>query len=279
MVFKVVKYWGIKEIRVTGGEPTLREDWLEIIAALSTLPLKKLAITSNGFFLEKELVTLKKFNCNHINISLDGLQADKFFKITAMDSAPVLSCIRRAKELGFVVKVNTVLLAGINVGINDNGDEDEIDDFIEWGAKNQIELRFLELIEIGAATKIFPTHHFGVEDLLQRIKINWRVEETVYPPTGTAFYLRLRKKRSDDDCDGRVYQVGIIASRSRPFCASCDRVRIDQNGIYRSCLMEKKGIYLPSLSERELSQLIVKKKKVNVGNDNLESNHMYEIGG
>ena len=107
---------GIDEIRLTGGEPTLRHDLLEITNKLSELPLKKLGLTTNGTKILKLLPDIAKTKCQYLNFSLDSLNSEKFTTITRRPAfQKVMDSILKAKELGFTVKINTVLMKGIKV--------------------------------------------------------------------------------------------------------------------------------------------------------------------
>ena len=133
---------GIEEIRLTGGEPLLYPHFEEVLKGLSELPLKKLALTTNGVQLSKFLPLLKRYSCHSLNISLDSLDPKKFLFITKTDSLEtVLTAIKEAKNLGFTIKTNTVLMRGIN--------DEEIENFISFSRANQIETRFLELMRLG----------------------------------------------------------------------------------------------------------------------------------
>ena len=119
--------YGVEQIRLTGGEPLMRKGFREIVTGLSDLPLQKLGFTTNGFYLERELDFLKDTNCKHINISLDSLNEDKFNVITRKKSFhKVYPAILKAANSGLKVKVNTVLLKGIN-------DNEILDFFVKSG--------------------------------------------------------------------------------------------------------------------------------------------------
>ena len=143
--------YGIDEIRLTGGEPTMRPDFIDIVEELSKLNLKQLAVTSNGIFLERYLPRLKRTRCRHINFSMDGTNKDVFFKMTGSKQFDkVFASVLTACELDFNVKVNVVLMKGFN--------DHEIENFVELSRKYKIEVRFLELIRIGVARKNFNRH-------------------------------------------------------------------------------------------------------------------------
>ena len=156
---------GIDEVRLTGGEPTLRSDFCSIVEDLSKLNLKKLGFTSNGIFLKRILPMLSKTNCKHINLSLDSLEEDTFLKMTGSKNLQtVLDSLFKAKELGFNLKINAVLMKGIN----DHG----IEKFVEFSGKYHIEVRFLELMKIGPARDKFNLHFISADEIISRLKKN-----------------------------------------------------------------------------------------------------------
>lgn len=266
IVRNMIQYWGIEEIRITGGEPTTRDDLLEIVQELSMMKLKKLAITSNGQQLLPLLSKLKEYGLFFINISLDSLNPQTYNKIVGgkSDLGRVIETIILAKEMGFKIKINTVLLNGINVS--------EIAEFVEFSFQHQIEVRFLELIKIGAAKEIYKKYFYPIDEIKKIIN---------------AYPILYQEKRYDENSTASVVvlkngaHIGFIASESTPFCDKCNRIRLDSRGILRLCLKDQQGIDLTQMSEHHYQtlhhQLLFKKSFYNkdLNSDSL----MYEIGG
>ncbi|MCY4523603.1 MAG: radical SAM protein, partial [Halobacteriovoraceae bacterium] len=218
---------GIDEIRLTGGEPTMRADFLDIANDLSDLKLRKLAVTSNGFFLKKNLLQLSKTNCRHINLSMDGLTKKTFLKMTGSNEfAKVLDSLFRAKDLGFKVKINSVLMKGIN--------DHEIEKFVEFSGKYKIEVRFLELMKIGPARKKFKTHFMSASETINCLRRISPLIPIKLPIDSTSFNFKLENGAN----------IGLIASESRPFCTGCSRLRLTAQGEIRPCLMMDRGMSL-----------------------------------
>ncbi len=231
--------YGIDEIRVTGGEPTIRAEFEEIISGLSELSLNKLGLTTNGFSLEKKLPFLKMTNCKNINVSLDSLNRDKFAKITKsnyFDS--VYSSILKARDLGFAVKVNVVLFRGIN--------DNEISDFIKFSANHDIEVRFLELMKIGPAYEMNPELFIPADEIINKIKKTEDLIKIKVSLDSTSFNFRTSSGA----------KIGFIASESKPFCFSCSRLRLSATGKLRACLMSENGIDLKDKSKNEYPDIL-----------------------
>ena len=232
---------GIDEVRLTGGEPTMRFDFLDIVNDLSELPLKKLSLTSNGLVLKKLLPELSKTLCQNINVSLDALNEDIFFKMTgSRHLKKVLDSLLRAKELGFLVKVNVVLMRGINDG--------EIEDFVNFSAKHDIEIRFLELMKIGPARKSFETSFMSAGEVMTRLGKRSTLTPIFRPKDSTSFNFRLENGAN----------IGFIASESKPFCGGCSRLRLSAKGEIRPCLMMNQGISLKNKTRPQIQAILDK---------------------
>ncbi|MCO4793333.1 MAG: GTP 3',8-cyclase MoaA [Bacteriovoracaceae bacterium] len=240
-ISQILLGYGIDEIRITGGEPTLRTDFLDIVRDLSSLNLKKLGLTTNGLHFEKILPELSKTNLSNINFSLDSLNKAGF---EAMTGSPhlkkVLESVFMAKELGFNVKLNVVLMKGIN--------SREILDFVEFSGKYEIEVRFLELMRIGEARESFERHFISAEEVIKEIETLSQLKPVERPIDSTSFNYHL-----DNGA-----QIGFIASESRPFCGGCSRLRLSADGQIRPCLMKSEGFSLINKNEEEILELLHK---------------------
>ena len=213
---------------MTGGEPTLRDDFQSIVEGLTYLPIEKLGVTSNGSFLQRHLPFLKTTLCQNINISLDSLNETKFNKLTKRENSfqNTLKSILQAQEMGFKVKVNNVLMKGIN--------DNEILDFVEFSEKYGIEVRFLEVMRIGQACGIQDDLFLSAQEAIDIIKE----------------YRDLEVQRVEWDSTSFNYttsvggKIGFIASETMPFCGNCSRWRLSADGFLRACLMSEKGVKL-----------------------------------
>jgi GTP 3',8-cyclase len=232
---------GIDEIRLTGGEPTLRPDFIDIVQDLSKLNLKKLSLTTNGIHLKKHLQDLRKTKCTNVNISLDSLDPVGFLKMTgSKEFEKVLESIYLAKEFGFKVKINTVLMKGHN--------DHELKRFIEFSGKYKIEVRFLELMRIGPARDSFDQHFISANDIINKLKEISSLDPVELPKDSTSFNYLL-----DNGAN-----IGFIASESKPFCGGCSRLRLSATGEIRPCLMLDSGISLKYKTLAETTEILTR---------------------
>ncbi|MGE3608320.1 MAG: GTP 3',8-cyclase MoaA [Bacteriovoracaceae bacterium] len=254
--------FGIEEVRLTGGEPTLRTELVEIAEKLSDIPLKSLGITTNGFLLKKHLSGLQNTNLTSMNISLDSLKKERFASIARFDGlSEVIKSIDEAVERGFKVKINTVIMKS-NI--------DELPNFIEFVRDRGIEIRFLELMKIGVALSFFDESYISSGELIYQMRKQFKLKQIPVPSDSTAFKYQM---------DNGV-QVGFIASESQPFCGSCSRLRIDSKGFLRACLMKQESINLRNVSLDSYPQILnqVLKWKPYERVEKIEQ-PMYQIGG
>jgi GTP 3',8-cyclase len=225
---------GIEELRVTGGEPTVRPEFREIMTVLSKLPAKRLSLTSNGQLLERHLEFLRDLGCDHLNISLDSLDAGRFARITrGGDFRTVMSSIERAVEMGFHLKVNAVVFRGIN--------DDELGDFARWSEATGIEVRFLEFMKIGPAHGTTFDRFVSADQMIASLEPLFSLAPVPVPHDSTSFVFETAE-------GGRL---GFIASESKPFCSSCSRLRLSATGVLRACLMSERGLSLRGVLENQ----------------------------
>ncbi len=216
---------GVKRIRLTGGEPLLRNDIVEVAQALSALPgLAELTLSTNGFRLAQLAEPLYRAGVSRVNVSIDSLTPQTFRAITRSDChAEVMAGIRRAVAVGMrPVKINVVALRGIN--------DHEIIEMVRLAAQWGLDLRFIEAMPIGTAGAASMRHQLPAEEILRRMRAGLGtalIPETGHVGGGPARYYRLGALGGS---------VGVISAVSRHFCASCNRVRIAANGDLLTCL-------------------------------------------
>ena len=224
-ICKTLCTYGLEQIRITGGEPTIRKEFRDITTRISNLPIDKVGLTTNGQHLEKELDFLKDTRCQHINISLDSLTPEGFHHITKRNVFDkVFSGILRCKEMGFNVKLNTVLMRGVN--------DHEVSDFIKFSAKHDIEVRFLELMKIGQACGVQDKMFIAADEVIARVEEKEQLDKVVVEHDSTSFNFTTSSGG----------KIGFIASESKPFCGACSRWRLSPDGFLRACLMSNKGM-------------------------------------
>jgi cyclic pyranopterin phosphate synthase len=231
---EVVAPLGIDKIRLTGGEPLLRRDLARLARMLIAVPgIKDLGLTTNGILLRDQARSLFDAGLRRLNISLDTLNPDRFRQLTRRDGLDrVLAGILAARELGFdPIKINTVSIRGIT--------EHEIVPLARFARRHGLEVRFIEYMPIGAdrweRDKVLFAHE--ILEILER-DIGPLVPMEDYDPRAPAMEFRYL------DGTGRV---GIIASVSRPFCRSCNRIRLTAEGKLRNCLFALDEIDLKPL--------------------------------
>ncbi len=235
---------GVQKVRLTGGEPTVRRDIVEVAAAVAAIPgIKNTAVTTNGYRLKELAQPLRKAGVTSLNISVDSLDPTRFREITGTDRfEPVMQGLERALELGYKsVKVNAVLLRGTN--------EDELSRFIAWVKDRPVSIRFIELMRTGKNAEFFEKKHFsGGEVQFELLKSGWKPVE-----------------RNADDGPALVYvhpqyqgTMGVIAPYSKDFCKSCNRLRVTSRGALRLCLFGEKDASLRQfLSSDDLQDELV----------------------
>ena len=214
---------GFKRFRVTGGEPLIRPGVVDFIRELTATPgVDSVLLTTNGTRLPELAKPLYDAGLRRINISLDALDPAIYRTITQGDLAPVLTGIRRVKELGFEsVKLNTVLMRGRNDG--------EIFRLLDFAAEHDVAIRFIELMPVSLTEMLSEKNFFPVTELLARL----RREDELEPLThffgfGPAKYYRLKK---------RGVTVGLIGALSDlHFCECCNKMRLTCDGKLRPCL-------------------------------------------
>ncbi len=209
---------GVNKIRLTGGEPLVRKEFPEILKALSTLPVQ-LTLTSNGVFLDKYLNLLKECGVKSINISLDTLDREKFILLTKRDNLDIVKAnINKAIEHGFHVKVNMVVMKGIN--------DNELLDFAEWSVDSPLHIRFIEFMPFAGN----QWHHdkvFTRDQMLQTLAGKFDFIPLDKEPHETAHKYFIR---------GAKGSFAVISTMSHPFCGDCNRLRLTADGKMRNCL-------------------------------------------
>jgi GTP 3',8-cyclase len=221
---------GVDKIRLTGGEPLLRRDVPALVQLLAAKPkLRDLALTTNGVLLREQAPPLHAAGLHRVTVSLDTLRADRFTALTRRTNhAQVLEGIAALAPAGFTgTKLDTVVMRGVN--------DDELADLIEYGRTMPAEVRFIEYMDVGGATRWSLEKVVSRAQMLALLERRYgRIEPVVEESTAPADRYALS--------DGTVF--GIISSTTEPFCASCDRSRLTADGVFYLCLYAQKGVDL-----------------------------------
>ncbi|WP_297404917.1 GTP 3',8-cyclase MoaA [uncultured Cetobacterium sp.] len=268
---------GIEKVRITGGEPLIRKDFLDILKRINNIPkINKIAVTTNGLNLLEQLENFYKNGLKRINISLDSLDKKKYKDITrGGDFNKIISTIKEACKFNFEkIRLNVVILKDVN--------DDEILDFVNLTKNLNISVRFIELMPLGEGKRFSPVKN---SDILKKIKLNYNLIKNENEKTdGPAQYFKVKDY---------IGEIGFISPMSNRFCESCNRVRVTSDGFLKLCLHFDYGINLkPYLSNNtsveELAKIIEDaiynkprehSMDCNSKDAHIETKKMNEIGG
>jgi len=228
---------GVWKIRLTGGEPTIRSDFLDIAARISSLSgIQKLAFTTNGYKLVERAQDYYNAGLRAINISIDSLKPEQFKTITGHDRLlEIMDGLEACFAAGFsTVKINTVLLKGLN--------DTELDDFIRFVDDKPVSLRFIELMRTGNNQDYFKRHHLSGSVISNRLlSLGWHVQAR---EDGAGPAVEFYHPKS-------VGKIGLIAPYSKDFCTSCNRLRVSSKGALHLCLFGEGGYSLRHLLQQD----------------------------
>ena len=248
---KALSQLGVCKIRLTGGEPTVRKDFFDIIKLIkNNSGIKKTVITTNGYHLDRISDQIKKSGLDGINISIDSLNRETFKNVTSHDRLPeILRGIENLQKLDFKnIKINAVLLKGIN---------DTEKDFDQWAnfiKHNKIDFRYIELMQTGDNLDYFRKYHVPAAKFINYLNKNNWIFQTLGRDAGPS------KNYINPEFKGKF---GVIAPYSKDFCKSCNRLRITAKGDLRLCLFGNTGINIRHLMQKdeqleELKDLILR---------------------
>ena len=269
---------GVSKIRITGGEPTVRKDFFEVLKNIkSEHEISNLVITTNGYKLNEIAEELIATRINGINISIDSLDRNKFKEITGQDRLPqILEGINILQNKGFKnIKVNAVLLKNVN---------DSLEEFQNWERfinNNEIDFRYIELMQTGDNLEYFKKYHTSAFVFKKYIESqDWKEISRIGDAGPSINYVHSKLKG----------KFGIIAPYSKDFCSTCNRLRITAKGELRLCLFGNTGTnlrpYLQNQNQKdELIELILKQLRFKKESHYLETGntgmtpHLASIGG
>lgn len=232
-VIEIAVSQGIKEVRLTGGEPLLRPDIVEIVSRINSLEnAPELSMTTNGVALAKVAQQLADAGLRRINISLDTLDWERFKRLTFRDRYDdVIEGIAAARAAGLEpIKINTVLMRDIN--------GDEALPLLKWALSENLNLRFIEQMPLDAGDAWTRSNLITAEEIFSQLNAEYELTPVADRGSSPAeeFYV-----------NGGTATVGIIASVTRSFCANCDRMRLTSDGQLRNCLFSNTETDLRSI--------------------------------
>ena len=223
---------GIEFIRITGGEPLMRQGVVHFVAQLQNLKqlgLKRISMTSNAHYLKQYAQALKHAGLDDLNISLDSLDATQFKQLTQKDLAPVLDGIRAAQAVGLPIKINSVLMSGIN--------DNQILPLARWSVQQKVILRFIEFMPLDGDRKWSTEHVVSEQHILETLATEFAVttqaHDSAQATSNPARQYLINK-----------HPIGIISTITNSFCGTCDRVRLTAQGEFYNCLFAPQGLNL-----------------------------------
>jgi cyclic pyranopterin phosphate synthase len=255
----------LKSIRLTGGEPLLYGGLIPLIRQIKALGIDDIRMTTNAFYLKGKVNDLQAAGLRGLNISLDAIDPEIFFLISGNNhSQRVFEGINEAVASGMDLKLNAVIL--------NNRNDSQILPLLDFAAKRNVPIRYLELMRMGPIYKQQNELFFSEAEILETIRRKYDIQELPRKIGATSRYW--------ETSSGAKF--GIIANESTPFCHDCNRLRMDSRGYFYGCLSNAKGIQLTDLLDDQpkliakLEELMAMKQKVRFKGSALS---MRNIGG
>jgi len=228
-IVKLSTRWGIRKVRLTGGEPLVRKGFINFLRRLRKIDeLNEITLTTNGVLLKKFAAEIKDCGIRRINISLDSLKAERFFRITGRDYfEQVWEGIQEAERLGFnPIKINVVVMKGTN--------DDEILDFGRLTLEKPYHVRFIEFMPVGEQNGWSSEKFVSAEEIKAQIRTLGAlkpIQSNPHDGPAKRFFIEQAKG-----------EIGFITALTSHFCSLCNRLRITADGNLRSCLFSDQEI-------------------------------------
>ncbi len=236
---------GIRKVRLTGGEPLVRPDIIDLVKAIARIAgIEEVSMTTNGVLLAEYATALARAGLKRVNVSLDSLRSTTFARITGANALRrVLDGIRGAQEAGLVpLKINTVVMRSIN--------DEELSDLAHLTLENAWQVRFIELMPVGEDKR---SREFYIDHFIPAFEVRQRLMELIPTPevtgNGPATYFRLQ---------GGMGNIGFISPVSSPCCHECNRIRLTARGILKPCLFSEQDVDLRSALQAGADSTIIK---------------------
>ncbi len=257
LVADLYAHRGLRQLRLTGGEPLLHDTIVSLVADLRlAAPMLSLAMTTNGFGLARLAHSLRSAGLDRLNVSLDTIDPERYRALTGGRVENVIRGLDAAIDAGFAPpKLNTVVLAGHN--------DDQLIELVEWAVDRSLEIRFLEAMPIGPAAEFNRNHFVPAHTIKRRLESHFQLRPLRRTPGETAARYTVENAV-------RTGVVGIIAPVSESFCGQCRRMRLTADGKLFPCLLDSRyvdlsvcwqqGVYAPDLAERMIQRAIADKR-------------------
>ncbi len=237
---------GVAKLRITGGEPLVRRDLLEMLQRIGALPgIEDLSLSTNASRLADYAQELKKAGVSRINVSLDSLNPDTFRHITQGDLDAVIRGLMAAKAAGLhPIKINMVVMKGLN--------DHEIGDMVDFCLEHDFTLRFIETMPVGDAGRSASDYYLDLERVKEQLSEHFELEPAKMKGAGPASYVRVK---------GTDLRIGFITPMSQHFCGTCNRVRLSVEGTLYLCLgqddrLELRPLLRQGADDQELKQAL-----------------------
>lgn len=227
-VIRIAVRLGISKVRLTGGEPLVRKGFINFVENVSKIEgIKDLSLTTNGSLLERYAEKLKKAGIRRVNISLDTLKPERYKEITTRgEIIDVFKGIEAARKFGIKpVKINVVVIRGMN--------DDEIANFAKFAFENDLNVRFIEYMPVGATDLWDKDKCVSVDEMLNELKKIGKIEKIGNEDNGPAEYYKF---------EGKKGKIGLISPISNHFCSSCNKLRLTADGRLRKCLFSDEEV-------------------------------------
>ena len=232
----------LETIRLTGGEPLLYTDLIKVIEGVKAIGISNIKLTTNGFLLEKMATPMRNAGMRSINVSLDAVDEDVYFLMSKRNNVQrIMNGIDAAIEAGLAVKINAVIMKGIN--------DSQVLPLLEYAFSKHLRIRFLEVMAMGHLHQSANRYLFSQKEILELIASRYSFEELPRTSSSTSEYWRTPA--------GNTF--GIIANESEPFCHDCNRLRLDSDGNIFGCLSNNHPISLSGIDQSD--QLVEKLKE------------------
>ena len=232
-ICRVLVDMGIEKIRITGGEPFVRKDMMKLLRALSPMAgLKEISLTTNGVLTAPYIPELKALGINSINLSLDTLDAGRFFSITRRDEfAAVRHTLNELLKHNMEVKINAVVMDGRNT--------QDIIPLVNLTKEMPVSVRFIEEMPFNGESHVYQGLQWDYLRIMAHISESYpQIQKIKDAPYSTSYNYHI---------PGHQGNIGVIAAYSRTFCGTCNRIRLTPQGELKTCLYEGRGLQVKEL--------------------------------
>ena len=251
-LISIVASLGITKVRLTGGEPFVRNDLMKLIRNIVEIRgVRDLHLTTNGVLTAPHIPELKKLGIASVNLSLDTLDKQRFFAITRRDVFdPVMETLRLLVESEIPVKINAVVMDGKNI--------DDIIPLVELSKKNNVDVRFIEEMPFNGEGNHYPTLVWTYKKIIDYLKEHYPDLHKIPDPQFSTSY--------NYHVPGHKGNVGVIAAFSRTFCGTCNRVRVTAQGTLKTCLYDDGALDLRQLLRASKDDSVIVENLIKVLN-------------